>query len=122
MKIRVLLVDDHVILRQGLRMSLESYSDIEVVGEAGDGKEALELAERLMPEVIIMDIHMPNMNGIQATSAIKSRPPGMKIVGLSTSADADFESVMLHAGAETLLSKVADTGELHRAIRQALPR
>ena len=122
MKIRVLLVDDHVILRQGLRMSLESYSDIEVVGEAGDGKEALELAERLMPEVIIMDIHMPNMNGIEATVVIKSRHPGMKIVGLSVNADDDAKIAMLHAGAEALLTKGAALDELYRAIRQALSK
>jgi CheY-like chemotaxis protein len=121
-KMRVLLVDDHVMVRQGLRTVLESYSDIEVVGEALDGREAVELAERLTPEVIIMDINMPNMNGIEATIAIKSRHPGMKVVALSVNADADNERVMLRAGAETLLSKGAALDELYRAIRQTLSR
>jgi CheY-like chemotaxis protein/anti-sigma regulatory factor (Ser/Thr protein kinase) len=121
-KIRVLLVDDHVMVRQGLRTVLESYSDIEVVGEARDGLEAVELAEDLTPEVIIMDINMPNMNGIEATVGIKSRNPGMKIVGLSVNADGDNEEAMLRAGAETLLSKVAALDELYRAIRQALSK
>jgi DNA-binding NarL/FixJ family response regulator len=98
---------------------LESYSDIEVVGEARDGREAMELAERLTPEVIIMDINMPNINGIEATVGIKSRHPGIKIVALSVNADADNEEATLRAGAEMLLSKEAALDELYRAIRQA---
>jgi signal transduction histidine kinase/ActR/RegA family two-component response regulator len=121
-KIPVLLVDDHVMVRQGLRTVLESYSDIEVVGEARDGREAVELAERLRPEVIIMDINMPNMNGIEATVGIKSRHPGMKVVALSVNADGDTEGAVLRAGAETLLSKEAALVELYRAIRQALSK
>ena len=109
-------------VRQGLRTVLESYSDIEVVGEARDGREAVELAERLTPEVIIMDINMPNMNGIEATVEIKSRHPGMKIVALSLNADGDNEGAMVRAGAETLLSKAAALDELYRAIRQALSK
>ena len=122
LKIRVLVVDDHVMVRQGLRTVLESYSDIEVVGEARDGREAVELAERLRPEVIIMDINMPNMNGIEATVGIKSRDPGMKVVALSVNADGDTEGAVLGAGAETLLSKEAALVELYRAIRQALSK
>ncbi len=104
-KIRILLVDDHVMVRQALRTVLESHSDIEVVGEACDGREAVDLAERLTPEVIIMDVNMPNMNGIEATVGIKSRHPGMKIVGLSVNADGETKGAMLHAGAETLLTQ-----------------
>jgi signal transduction histidine kinase len=121
-KIRVLLVDDHAMVRQGLRTVLESYSDIEVVGEAADGREAVELARHLMPEVIIMDINMPNMNGIDATVEIKSRDPFMKIVALSVNADGDSEGAVLRAGAETLLSKGAPLDELYRAIQEALVR
>jgi len=121
-KIRVLLVDDHVMVRQGLRTVLESYSDIEVVGEARDGREAVELAERLTPEVIVMDINMPNMNGIEATVGIKSRYPATKIVALSVNADGDNEGAMRRAGAETLLSKEAALDELYRAIRHALSK
>jgi PAS domain S-box-containing protein len=116
-KIRVLLVDDHAMVRQGLRTVLESFSDIEVVGEASDGEEAVQLAERLAPEVIIMDINMPKMNGIQATAEIKFRHPGMKIIAVSVNADEDYKRAMLHAGAETLLSKAAAVSELYRAIR-----
>jgi DNA-binding NarL/FixJ family response regulator len=101
---------------------LESYSDIEVVGEAADGREAVELARHLMPEVIIMDINMPNMNGIDATVEIKSRDPFMKIVALSVNADGDSEGAVLRAGAETLLSKGAPLDELYRAIQEALVR
>jgi CheY-like chemotaxis protein len=121
-KNRVLLVDDHVMVRQGLRTVLEGYPDIEVVGEACDGREAVDLAERLTPEVIIMDVNMPNMNGIEATVVIKSRHPGMKIVGLSVNADDDAKIAMLHAGAEALLTKGAALDELYRAIRQALSK
>jgi CheY-like chemotaxis protein len=121
-KIRVLLVDDHAMVRHGLRTVLESYSDIEVVGEAGDGREALELAERLTPEIIIMDINMPYMNGIEATASIKLRNTGVKIIGLSVNADDDNKTAMLRAGAETLLSKAAALDELYRAIRQTLSK
>jgi signal transduction histidine kinase/CheY-like chemotaxis protein len=120
--IRVLLVDDHVMVRQGLRTVLDGYSDIEVVGEACNGREAVELAERLTPDVIIMDVNMPNMNGIEATVGIKSRHPGMKIVGLSVNADDDTRRAMLHAGAETLLTKGAALDELYRAIQQSLSK
>ncbi len=70
-KIRVLIVDDHAIVREGIRLILAPYDDMEVVGEAGDGKEAVELATRTKPDVIIMDITMPVMNGIEATKLIK---------------------------------------------------
>ena len=119
-KTRVLLVDDHVMVRQGLRTVLESYSDIEVVGEACDGREAVEMAERFTPAVIVMDVNMPNMNGIDATVGIKSRHPGIKIVALSVNAEGDSEEVIVRAGAETLLWKGAALDELYRAIRQAL--
>jgi PAS domain S-box-containing protein len=121
-KARVLLADDHVMVRQGLRTALGSYSDIEVIGEARDGREAIEMAERLMPEVIIMDVNMPNMNGIDATVEIKSRHPGMKIVGLSVNADSAAIRDMLSAGGEKLLTKGAALNELYQAIRETLSR
>jgi PAS domain S-box-containing protein len=119
-KSRVLLADDHVMVRQGLRTALESYSDIEVIGEARDGREAIELADRLMPEVIIMDVNMPNLNGIDATIEIKSRHPGMKIVGLSVNADGATIRDMINAGGEKLLTKGAALNELYHAIRETL--
>ena len=82
-KIRVLLVDDHAMVRQGLRTVLDSYADIEVVGEAWNGEEAVAGTDRLRPAVVVMDINMPKMNGIEATRLIKARHPDIIVIGLS---------------------------------------
>jgi CheY-like chemotaxis protein len=119
-RIRVLLVDDHAMVRQGLRSVLESYPDIEVVGEAADGKEALALVERLRPSVIVMDLNMPNMNGIDATAIIKSRHPQIVILGLSVNAGEDNRAAMTEAGAAALLTKEAAVDELYDMINEAV--
>jgi CheY-like chemotaxis protein len=119
-KIRVLLVDDHAMVRQGLRAVLESYPDVEVVGEASDGEEAVAQVEGLQPTIVVMDINMPKMNGIKATSQITSRFPGSIVIGLSVQAGGENEVAMKQAGAAMLLTKEAAVEELYKAIRESL--
>jgi CheY-like chemotaxis protein len=116
--IRVLLVDDHAIFRQGLRSLLECHADVEIVGEAADGKEALALVEQLRPAIVIMDINMPNMNGIQATATIKERYPLIKIIGLSVNSNSENKEAMRSAGAEFLLTKEAAVEQLYAGIQE----
>ena len=119
-RIRVLLVDDHAMVRQGLRSVLESYPDIEVVGEADDGKESLASVERVRPSVIIMDLNMPRMNGIDATAIIKSRYPETIVLGLSVNAGEDNQAAMIQAGASALLTKEAAVDRLYDMIHDAI--
>ena len=119
-RIRVLLVDDHAMVRQGLRSVLESYADVEIVGEASSGDEALACVERLHPAIVVMDINMPTMNGIEATTEIKSHDPGVIVIGLSVQAGGANEVAMMSAGAVMLLTKEAAVDELYRAIRNTL--
>lgn len=118
--IRVLLVDDHVMIRQGLRAMLETYSDIALVGEAGNGEEAVALVDQLKPSVVIMDISMPKMNGIEATGRIIARHPMLPIIGLSVNAGGDNRTAMLKAGARRLLTKEAAVEQLYGAIKHAV--
>lgn len=120
--IRVLLVDDHAMVRQGLRSLLDSYPDVEVVGEACNGEEAVAFVERMQPSIVVMDINMPKMNGIDATAAIVSRYPGTVVIGLSVQAGGENEVAMKHAGAALLLTKEAAVDDLYRTIREALTR
>jgi CheY-like chemotaxis protein len=115
-KIRVLVVDDHAMVRQGLTAVLESYGDLEIVGEASDGQEAIEATERLDPDVVIMDMNMPNMNGIEATSRIKSQYPPVRVIGLSVNADRGNHEKMRAAGASHLLTKEAAVEHLYYTI------
>ncbi len=119
-KIRVLLVDDHAMVRQGLRSVLDSYADIEVVGESWNGEEAVAAAEMLQPAVVLMDINMPKMNGIEATALIKARSPGTIVIGLSVNAGGANEQAMKQAGAAMLLTKEAAVDKLYRAIQDVL--
>ncbi|MEP6889102.1 MAG: response regulator [Nitrospirota bacterium] len=118
--IRVLLVDDHAMVRQGLRSVLESYSDVSVVGEATNGKEAVVVAAALRPSIVLMDINMPNMNGIDATAEIKQKWPDIPVIGLSVNADVDNQAAMISAGAAFLLTKEAAVDELYQAIQDVL--
>ncbi|NGZ04578.1 MAG: hypothetical protein CV090_16175, partial [Nitrospira sp. WS238] len=118
--IRVLLVDDHAMIRQGLRTMLETYQDIHVIGEAANGEEAIMLAHTLHPDVVLMDINMPKLNGIEATAMIKGDLPHMVIVGLSVNADRGHRDAMIQAGAATLLTKEAPVEELYHAIHTAV--
>lgn len=119
-KIGILLVDNHAMVRQGLRRVLEHYDDVAVVGEASTGREAIEFVERLRPAVVVMDINMPETNGIDETVEIKSRHPDVAIIGLSVQNTGEAREAMLQAGAATLISKESAVDELYASIRQAL--
>src|SRR5688572_32615129 len=97
--IRVLLVEDHETVREGLRLLLDSQTDMEVVGEAADGRAAVEYSERLHPRVVVMDLSKPQINGLEATQAIKQCCPGSAIVALTRHEDAAFVDELKKAGA-----------------------
>jgi two-component system, NarL family, response regulator NreC len=113
---RVLLADDHTILRQGLVSLLAATPTITIVGEAGNGRQAVAVAGKLKPEVVVMDVAMPDLNGIEATRQIKAANPGVKVIGLSMHADERFIVGMLQAGASGYLLKESAFEELARAI------
>ena len=116
-KIRVLLVDDHALVRQGLISLLGSQPDIEIVGEAADGSQAVAMARRHLPDVVLMDIDMPIMNGIEATKLICSERPGACVIGLSMWNDDNHRSIMQDAGAILFLSKDSKGKDFLAAIR-----
>jgi NarL family two-component system response regulator LiaR len=116
--IRVLLVDDHVILRKGIRALLSTVPDIEVVGEAGDGTEALVQADALLPDVILMDLVMPQMDGIEATRQITARQPGARILVLTSFVADDKVFPAIKAGALGYILKDTGPDDLVRAIHQ----
>jgi DNA-binding NarL/FixJ family response regulator len=115
-QIKVLLVDDHAILREGVHALLSREPDILVVGEAGDGQEAVALVPRLRPDVIIMDIVMPRMNGLEATRIIKERHPDVRVLILSMYDDHEYVVQIIQAGASGYVLKRVVTEDLVRAI------
>jgi DNA-binding NarL/FixJ family response regulator len=117
MPARILLVDDHAIIRQGLCALLEKQPDIEVVGAAGDGRKAIELVRELTPDIVIMDITMPNLNGIDATRKITGQPGSAKVIALSIHSSRRFVTEMLRAGASGYILKECLFNELVEAIR-----
>jgi NarL family two-component system response regulator LiaR len=116
--IRVLVVDDHVIVRQGIRALLAEYEDVEVVGEAGDGVEAVQAAESLKPDVILMDLIMPQMDGIEATRRISEQWPEARVLVVTTYNGDDLVFPAIKAGARGYVLKDAGASELVGAIRQ----
>ena len=116
--IRVLVVDDHAILRDGIRSLLESQEDILVVGEAGDGAEALETISTLLPDIVLMDISMPKTNGLEATRLIKERFPHVKVLILTQHDNREYIAPALGAGASGYVLKRSGRRELLNAIRQ----
>ena len=104
-RVRVLLADDHAMVRQGLRSVLEGYHDLQVIGEAQDGMEAVELAQVLKPDVIVMDVNMPRMDGVEASKRIKRELPGTVVIGLSMHDGGQHESAMRESGAAAYLTK-----------------
>jgi two-component system NarL family response regulator len=117
MSIRILLVDDHQMMRDGLRSILDLEDDLDVVGEAGNGFEALEMARTRRPDVIVMDIGMKDLNGIEATRQIMAQNPRAKVVALSTYSNESYVISMLEAGACGYVLKDAAVDEMRRAIR-----
>lgn len=117
MSIRVVLVDDHAMLRDGLRAVLEGEPDVEVVGEASTGREALERVRELAPDVVVMDVAMRDLNGVEATRQIRRESPRTRVVGLSTHGDKRYVLGMLDAGASGYVLKVSAYDELRRAIQ-----
>ena len=119
MSVRVLLVDDHRMMREGLRVLLAGAPDIEVVGEAADGRTALDLVRTLRPDVVVMDVGMPELNGVEATRRIRAENEGVKVIALSTHTDKSYVHHMLEAGACGYVLKISAHDELLRAVRAA---
>lgn len=119
MTIRLLLVDDHAVVRSGLRMLLENERDVEIIGEASSASEAIEAAARLKPTVILMDIGLPDLSGIDATRAIKQQSAEVAVVALTIHEDEEYFFKMLEAGASGYVPKRAAPEELLTAIRAA---
>ena len=115
--IRVLIVDDHTIVRAGIRLLLQAEPDIEVVGEAGDGQEAIAQTEALQPDVVLMDLAMPGISGLEATREIRRRWPQVQVLALTMHRSDDYFFRMLEAGASGYVLKGADPGDLITAVR-----
>jgi two-component system response regulator NreC len=118
-KIRVLLADDHTLIRAGLRMVVESQPDLTVVGEADNGREAVAMAETLKPDVVVMDIGMPSLNGVEASRQIREKMPDTQVVMLSMHSDEGYVLRALKAGAKAYLLKDSAEADLARAIHAA---
>jgi two-component system response regulator NreC len=116
-KTRILIVDDHAILREGLRALLGYYDDVEVVGEAADGAESLARVGQLQPDIVLMDIAMPKMNGLEATQAIRNRYPHVRMLILTQHEDPQYVLPLLQAGASGFVSKRALGTDLITALR-----
>jgi DNA-binding NarL/FixJ family response regulator len=115
--IRVLLADDHAMVRKGFRLILENQPDIEIVGEAGNGREAIELADETHPDVIVMDVAMPELNGIEATRRLSSSSPRTRVLALSVHKDSVYVREILRAGARGYLLKDSIDSDLVNAVR-----
>jgi DNA-binding NarL/FixJ family response regulator len=118
MNITILLVEDHKIVREGTRQLLEQSADMRVVGEAADGMEAVRLAAEMQPDVVIMDVRLPRLNGIEATRTITTRYPKIKVLILSAYDDDSYVFPLLEAGASGYLLKTSSGAQLAEAIRQ----
>jgi two-component system response regulator NreC len=116
-KTRILLADDHPIVRQGFRLILESEPDIEIIGEASNGREAVTMAERLQPDIVVMDVAMPELNGIEATRRLSTLSPRTKVLALSMHKDSVYVREILKAGARGYLLKDALDRDLVAAVK-----
>ena len=121
-KIRVLIADDHAIMREGIRALLDLQEDMEVVGEASDGNEAVEKARDLAPDVAIMDIAMPGMDGLEATRRMRKRNPNLKVLVLTQYDNREYILSVIKAGASGYVPKRALSSELVTAIRAVSPQ
>ena len=116
MPISVLLVDDHAVVREGLRRLLSDYSEIQIVGEAADGHDALRQVRQLSPNVAVVDLSMPGLDGIEVTKLIAKEAPNTRVIVLTMHANQDYATRLLHAGAKGFIGKGAPGGELAAAI------
>jgi DNA-binding NarL/FixJ family response regulator len=118
-QVRILIVDDHTLMRSGIRALLERADDLRVVGEAGDGHEALRLIQELDPHVVLMDISIPGLNGLEVAAKVRKEHPGVKIVFLSMHSSEEYIVRALNVGAAGYVLKDATTNELELAVRSA---
>jgi len=116
-KLKILLAEDHETVREGIKLIIESQNDMEVVGEAGDGREAIRLAEELKPDIVLMDVSMPGLNGLLATAKLKRTMPDIKILTLTRHTDEAYLQELLQAGISGYVLKQSASAELLRAIR-----
>jgi Response regulator containing a CheY-like receiver domain and an HTH DNA-binding domain len=116
-KLRILLAEDHEMVREGLRSLVNAQPDMEVIGEAGNGQAAIERARELGPDIIIMDVSMPHMNGLQATGKLKQDLPHIKVLALTRHTDTGFLQQLFRAGASGYVLKQSTSDELMRAVR-----
>jgi len=117
----VLLADDHKLIREGLAGLLRQEKDIEVVGEARDGRDAVDLARKTRPDVVLMDVSMPGLDGIEATRRIIAEMPNARVIGLSTNTDEEMVTAMREAGAVAYFAKDVPSAVLIEAIRSNAP-
>lgn len=117
MGIRILLADDHTILRDSLSQALQEEQDVEIVGQAGDGRAAVEKARELRPDIVVMDINMPHLNGIEATREIQQQAPGVRVIALSMHSAKPCVKEVFRAGASGYVHKNCGFDELMRAVR-----
>ncbi len=120
MKTRIILVDDHKIVRDGIAQCLRNHSDLEIVAEAGDGHSAIRLVKEHSPDVVVMDIGMPDLNGVEATRKVIADDPRVRVIALSMHSDSRFVGRMLRAGARGYLLKDCAVDELAEAIRKVV--
>jgi two-component system, NarL family, response regulator LiaR len=118
-KIRVIIVDDHVLVRSGLEVVLGMFDDIELAGQAGDGEQALQLCRELQPDVVLMDLVMPGMSGVEATRRVLAECPGTRVVALTSFTEEDLIGDTLRAGAIGYLMKNVSADQLAEAVRAA---
>ena len=116
-KIRVLIADDHALIREGIRSLLALAADIEIVGEAADGKQAVEKVRQLMPEIVLMDLAMPIMGGLEATRRIRRDYPATKVLALTQYDDSEYVLPVIEAGARGFVTKMSSSTELAAAIQ-----
>ncbi|MFZ1744374.1 MAG: response regulator, partial [Nitrospirales bacterium] len=118
--VRILLVDDHAMIREGIRTLLEHQEDFVILGEATNGEEALEATKLVLPDVVVMDVNMPRINGIEATKLLTNEHPTVKVIGLSVHEDKQIEKMLLEAGAAKYVTKSSVASQLVDAIRQVV--
>ena len=121
-KSRILLADDHSVVRQGFRLILDNQADMEVVGEAANGRDAVLIAEELQPDIVVMDVTMPELNGIEATRRIAEKSPRTRVLALSMHKDSVYVREILRAGAKGYLLKDAAGNDLLEAVRAVAAR